>query len=335
MNRRNALALLASLPLSFSFARSHAGQTQEAGWHAVAALPMRAQEIYGAVHNQQLVTAGGLAVTLGVPQFNARCYSYQPEQNQWSRLADLPENLHHAALTSSAGQLYQIGGFNGALSHLWRMRSAAYRLSSQGWVRAVDLPKPQAEGVLSTAEDQAIHLVTGQSPHSQANRSRSDHREVNDHWRWQPGTDKWERAAPIPTARNSASGGWVDGQLVVAGGRTAAGNLKHTEIYHPKEDKWRSAAPMPLAQAGTAAVVSGNKLIVIGGEIFTPEARVFGNVWAYDITTDEWQPLPHLATPRHGLAAGLIDNRIYTVGGAIRPSGSGTSDITEALLLQA
>ena len=43
--------------------------------------------------------------------------------------------------------------------------------------------------------------------------------------------------------------------------------------------------------------------------------------------------LPDMPTPRHGLGAGLIDGRVYVVGGATSPGGRGTTDLNEVLLI--
>jgi len=82
------------------------------------------------------------------------------------------------------------------------MRRCVYELTQSGCEPRVPLPAPQAEGVLSAAPDSAIHYVTGQSP------------------------------------RNSATGGWVNAQLIVSGGRADSDNMVSTEVYDLREDKW-------------------------------------------------------------------------------------------------
>lgn len=74
-------------------------------------------------------------------------------------------------------------------------------------------------------------------------------------------------------------------------------------------------------------------IIVFGGEIFVPKAGVFKNTWRYSLRKDEWQAYPDMKTPRHGVGAGKIGNQIFLVGGATQPSGKGTSDLNEVLLL--
>ena len=68
-------------------------------------------------------------------------------------------------------------------------------------------------------------------------------------------------------------------------------------------------------------------------EMFTPEAKVFGNVWFYDIKNDLWCEMPKLKVPRHGLAAGRIDDHVYAFGGA-KVGGRGTSDVNERLFVK-
>ena len=304
-------------------------------WQSQSPLPIQVQELYPTVHKEQLYVAGGIAARLGVPYFTNRSFCYNPQRNVWVETAKLPIDLHHVALvstqfTSTSHQLYALGGFNGAYSHIWRMRDEVYQLQENTWHQVATLPKPLAEGVVA-AHNNNVHIVTGQSPKGQNNSDRSDHSEVADHYIWDG--QSFTTAAPIPTVRNSATGGWVSGHLVVTGGRTATGNLSTTEVYDPKQDKWHNARPMPKSQAGTASVVVGDELWVFGGEIFQPKAYVFANCWRYNFNTDQWQSLPDMLTPRHGLGAGKIGNTVYIIGGATEPGGSGTSGLNESLTI--
>ncbi len=301
-------------------------------WSVAEPMPIQTQELYPSVHQSKLYVAGGIASKQGNLYFTDRFFSYTPETGQWVDEAKLPKPLHHAALVSTGRRLFLVGGFYGAESHFWRMQDEVYEWVDGVWQPSLSLPTPQAEGILA-AHDTDIHLVSGQSPKGKANVKRDDHKEVTRHLIWQAGSTQWERAAPIPLARNSATGGWIADQLIVTGGRNAQGNFSNTHIYDKKEDRWREASPMPLPQAGTASVIDQDHLIVFGGEIFVPKAGVFGNVWRYTLSRDEWQAFPSLPTPRHGLGAGKIDGRVYVIGGATQPSGVGTSGINEVLTL--
>lgn len=331
MRRRNFLSSLGVASLSLLSFPSQSDDDTPPVWSTAAELPIHTQELYSTVHNGRLYVAGGIAAKLGIPYFTNRCFSYEPATDSWREEASFPEDRHHAALVSTESRLFMVGGFNGRLGHIWKMRSTVHELVNDEWVLRGNLPQPQAEGVLSTAPDGAVHLVTGQSPKGNANKARSDHHEVATHLRWLPEQSDWQALPAIPTPRNSATGGWVGDQLIITGGRTANGNLDVTEIYDLSSRQWRTAAPMPLPQAGTASVVVDDGLIVFGGEIFTPKAAVFANVWHFSLSANKWSSLPDLPTPRHGIGAGLINGKAYIIGGATSPGGRGTTNINEAL----
>lgn len=331
MQRRTLLHSISALALLANpWFRSHANSVK-ALWHTAEVVPINVQEIYPAVHEGRLYVAGGIAAKLGVPYFTDACFSYDPVEDSWRDEADLPKNLHHAALVSTGERLFLFGGFNGSYSRIWHMQDTVYELKNGSWQELTTMPKRQAEGVLSTAPDGSVHLVTGQSPKGASNEDRDDHAEIHDHFRWLPEENRWQTLTPIPTARNSATGGWVGDQLIVCGGRTTKGNLDATEIYDLKTNTWRTAASLPLPQAGTASVVVDDGLIVFGGEMFTPESKVFETVWRYSLSRDSWTALPNMITPRHGIGAGRFDDKVFVIGGATKPSGNGTSNVNEYL----
>ena len=330
MNRRNFIAFSASL-VTMAYARDPSASSKLT-WSNAAPLPIKTQELYPTVHQGKLYVAGGIASRSGELYFTNRFFSYDPANDEWHNETDLPENLHHAALVSSGDRLFLVGGFNGSFDHFWRMRERVYEYKAGVWLNMPSLPQPQAEGVLAHHQNE-VHLVSGQSPRGDANVKRDDHVEVPTHLVWQANASTWEQAAPLPIARNSATGGWVDDQLIVTGGRNAQGNFNATHIYDKREDRWRDARPLPLPQAGTASVVVDDGIIVFGGEIFVPEAGVFKNSWRYSMSKDQWQVYPDMKTARHGIGAGKIGDRIFVIGGATQPSGKGTSSLNEVLSL--
>ena len=140
-------------------------------------------------------------------------------------------------------------------------------------------------------------------------------------------------AAPALSARNSAAGALIGGAWHVAGGRSVSGGPSDAhEVYDVREDRWRNAAPMPKGSGagGNACGVLGGQLYVFGGEYFDNGGRVHPEVWRYDPKADAWTSAPPMPTPRHGLGAVVLDNAIWLVGGATKPSGVDTSAVVEA-----
>src|SRR5690606_37334031 len=107
------------------------------------------------------------------------------------------------------------------------------------------LPKPIGEAAPLVHEDR-IHLIGGRAPAGEANSAWSDHADVADHFVLNPGATAWERAAPLPLARNSAASAVLDGALHVVSGRTVAGGQTPAHhIYDPQADAWREGEPYP------------------------------------------------------------------------------------------
>jgi hypothetical protein len=71
-------------------------------------------------------------------------------------------------------------------------------------------------------------------------------------------------------------------------------------------------------------VVYGGKIIVPGGEFQDRrELAAFRAVEFFDPAVNRWQILPSMPHPRHGLAIGVIGNRLYTVSGDGQSAASG------------
>lgn len=86
---------------------------------------------------------------------------------------------------------------------------------------------------------------------------------------------------------------------------------------------------MFTARGGITGTATGNLFVVSGGESIT---KTFDEVEAYDLTTQEWRPLPSLPTARHGLASAMVDDDLYVIGGGRRP-GLSVSGVNESLQL--
>lgn len=108
----------------------------------------------------------------------------------------------------------------------------------------------------------------------------------------------------------------VDNKLYMVGGRVratpqASHFLEHVdtrlnEAFDPETGRW---------------------------EQWVPEHKVFGKIWVYDPKTDRWEALPPLPTPRHGLGASALGNRIHVFGGATKTGGNTATAVHEVLNL--
>lgn len=331
LKKAGALSLTLSLG---KFGLAHEIIDSKRNWKSKAGMPHNLQEIYCSVLDKKIHIAGGFWVKNGDVRISPHHIAYHPKSDTWEVKASIPEPRHHLQMVTHNDILYGFAGFemqSGQAMWIMHQQTWAYDPKNEAWTSKKVAPVPHAETVAGSIGDH-IHIVGGRTPSGKANTSYRDHQDTDHHLVYDPGTDTWDTGAPAPTARNSAAGAVIDGELYVAGGRTVSGgNVAHLEIYDPQEDKWRTAAPMPQAQGGLAAAAVKGKLYAFGGEYFNDGGGVYEACWVYDPTTDKWSATTSMLTPRHGLAGAAIGKTLYALGGAKKASLNQTSNIVEAL----
>jgi N-acetylneuraminic acid mutarotase len=309
--------------------------TQRGGetWTSQPPLPFAVQEIYPAGHKGRIHIAGGLLGEGGrVVGVSDRHIAY--DRGASVTLASLPALRHHPHAVDHNGRLYLLGGFGtnpGAVNWIMSTDTLRYDDAANSWSALTPSPEPHAE-VVATSLGDNIHVVGGRRPKGAANLAYGDHEDVTRHLVYDPGANRWSKAAPALSARNSAAGAVINGLWHVAGGRSvSSGPSDAHEVYDPKEDRWRNAAPMPKGSGagGNAAGQILGQFYVFGGEYFDNGGRVHPEVWRYDPKSDTWASAPPMPTPRHGLGAVTLGDEIWLVGGAKRPSGNDTSNAVE------
>ena len=164
------------------------------------------------------------------------------------------------------------------------------------------------------------------------------HRALNSNEVYDPATNTWEKRSPMPTGRNHASAGAVNGKIYVLGGRVGSVfvNASATDVveeYDTVTDSWGFAkARMPKPRTGMAFGTYSGKIYMAGGE-YLDNAIVgtYRDADAYDPATNSWTALAPLAIPRHGLIGAIIGNRFYVVSGHMQSGAAGGSELDSEL----
>jgi N-acetylneuraminic acid mutarotase len=144
---------------------------------------------------------------------------------------------------------------------------------------------------------------------------------------YDPATNSWSNAKPIPTLRDHLTGQAVDGILYAIGGRPndPGANFNAVEALDLGINAWTTRAPMPSRRGGLASAVLNGMIHTFGGETYT---AVFAEHEVYDPVANSWSAAPRLPTPRHGMAAATVGGKIYVIGGG--PSaGLAQTDVVE------
>ncbi len=339
---RRALArgLASGLAAGLALPRLARAQPLGAGvWSEGPELPIRLQEVYPADLDGEVFVVGGLSPDTGQPGVlpSQRVFGWRPGAMGWEEHAPLPFASHHANCVAFDGRLLAIGGFVPSPAGAWTITASVmvYEPVARVWDLGPELPAPQAEAVAGVIGGR-IHLAAGRGSGGADNGDYNDHADTAEHLVFDPAAGRWERAAPVPSPRNSAAGAVLDGRLHMVGGRMMqGGNIPDHDVYLPDEDRWRPLAPLPepaegpRGAGGLAMAALGGQLFVFGGEWFGDGGGVYRQVWAWSPDRDTWEEMAPMPLPRHGLGAVALIDRIATIGGAARAGAQETTAAVE------
>ena len=304
-------------------------------WIVGAPFPDPSEELLGASANGKLYVLCGLA-----PGWKPKAlvYEYDPAANQWTKKQPMRLASHHVAFASLNNKIYAFGGFAlpeagppawSPLNNAWEYDPAADQ-----WRELA--PMPTRRGAASAAVVNGKIYVTGGAnslPGVTENgiHPARPHNVLATVEEYDPAANTWKTARSLLLPRNHHAAIGVGGHVFVIGGRvggafisSASNNVDLVEMYDPATDIWTARARMPTPRSAIGAGVLGNHILVAGGEGQDQRfLAAFKAVEAYDTALNRWQILPSMPHPRHGLAVGAIDNRLYTVSGDGQSAGNG------------
>jgi N-acetylneuraminic acid mutarotase len=304
----------------------------EGKWVTLAPFPEPGEELAGATAGGKLYVFQGLR-PVWIPK--GLVYEYDQGTNTWTKKKPMPHPSHHTAVAEMNGKLYFFGGFvlpaSGPPAWVPIDDTWEYDPGADAW-RAL-APMPTKRGAASAAAvNGKLYVIGGAGPFpwdtNQSIHPARPHRSLGTVEEYDPASNTWRERSPMPTPRNHAAIGAVKGKIYVIGGRLAAafitafpGNVDLVQEYDPATDRWTPKTPMPTARSAGASAVLNDKIYVAGGEVQTNEyLAAFRAFEAYDPATNSWERLPRMPSPRHGLAAGAVGNRIHLVSGDIQSS---------------
>jgi N-acetylneuraminic acid mutarotase len=141
---------------------------------------------------------------------------------------------------------------------------------------------------------------------------------------YDPDSDRWSVASPLPEKRDHTGAAVHDGKIYVVGGFDEKGkSTSSLFIYDISTNKWKRGADMPTARGALAAKFVNGTLYAIGGDatvlydnrgLYNPQGVVTANE-AYDPDTDSWTIKSPMPTARDHLSAATIDGKIFVIGG--------------------
>lgn len=157
-------------------------------------------------------------------------------------------------------------------------------------------------------------------------------------YEYDPATDEWTKKKNMPVAAHHVAVTESNGKIYVMGGFTKPKSgptawvpIDNAWEYDPANDTWKALAPLPTKRGSPTAATVNGKIYVIGGATTNEGAketgihparphRVVGTNEVYDPATNTWETRSPMPTARNHVAVGVVNGKIYVIGGRL---GSG------------
>ena len=289
---------------------------QDQIWTTLAPLGEPRQEVGVAELSGKIYVAGGFRVDRTTA---ATVEIYDPETDSWRMIEPMPVAVNHPGAATVDGRLFVVGGYRGPGLQNPTDALQVYDPSEGTWTLAASMPTARG-GLAAAALDGRVYAIGGARDSAFGEVAFYD-----------PMSDTWTSLAPLPTPRDHLGVGVIDDRIFAVGGRNQRGfTLATLEVYNPATDRWEALPDMPTGRSGHGVAVLDGCLYAFGGEGNEQDpAGMFAEVESFNAETGTWTSLPPMPTPRHGLGAVGVADRIFLPGGAT-VAGFGATGVHEA-----
>jgi N-acetylneuraminic acid mutarotase len=134
-----------------------------------------------------------------------------------------------------------------------------------------------------------------------------------------------KKALPEPLEPNGATN--INGKIYVAGGLSNERYSKALYVYDPGTNVWTRKADMPFTVAGYSAghqeTINGKLYVYAGVTVNADGSEGPHRFFRYNPATNTWTTLSRPSYARRGGASGVVNGRLYLVGGTLPTSPSG------------
>jgi N-acetylneuraminic acid mutarotase len=150
---------------------------------------------------------------------------YDPDTDQWQKLAPVPTPRDHLAVSSWQGKLYVIGGRVNVNYRNNLDANEVYDSKAKTWTKLKPLPTARS-GITSQVLNGKIHVLGGESGDGTFKENEA----------YDPSKDEWVSLSPMPEGRHGLGSAVADGKLhILTGGPKPGGGGSDTHwVYSPK-----------------------------------------------------------------------------------------------------
>ncbi|MDA0790578.1 MAG: hypothetical protein O2780_14105 [Proteobacteria bacterium] len=298
---------------------SEAQTTELNGWSRLSDMPVGKWEPATIARDGRFYVFGGYEDNIASSK---RTDIYDPADDSWTRMQDLPSAISHVNLVNDDGGIWFAGGMKDKrqpakdfiIDEVWQ-----YCLEQDRYIAAPLLPGRRAGGGLARIGNR-LHYISGLKQDRDS--------DASEHWvldldTWeQEGGEGWQRLAPFPLPRNQFSTAVLNDEIYCIGGQFNHDSQQldqpNVDIYDPMSDTWRAGPPLSYGHSHSegATFVYGDTIFMVGGHSTPPGGK---KGFSDDVLAlpagGEWQTVCKLPRATSSPAATIIDDNLYFAGG--------------------
>lgn len=254
------------------------------------------------------------------------------ETGSWAALKPLSQPRYGVGLAVANGMLYAVGG--GGSDGGFVATTEVYDPAFDSWTALPPMPKPLMY-LQASAVDGKIYAIGGYEYCGGYCPSASVQA-------FDLATNAWSFTAPLPLRSMEPVVASLDNKLYVLAtdpSSTYYGEAWHygcyTELYEydVAGNSWNARPRVPVRHCGgSAGAAVDGKLYVFGGfnGEYAPNWAPTGETLVFDPTSNAWNVLHPMPTPRYGAEAVAVGDLIYVIGGFLGPLPGARTGVVEA-----
>lgn len=277
---------------------------------AIASLPVPLFAPAAATANGKIYVMGGKANYYATEDY-AAVYEYDPALNTWSEKTSMPNGRSHLTACAFGGYIYAIGGRIG--DHISVKTVERYDPLSDSWA-VMDSMNEARANILAQVVGGKIYIVDGITDGSWSVES------------YDPVANSWELEDNPPPAVGYFGSATHGDKIYLYGGINNTSPTASLDFFEfdPGTGLWENIGTIPEKKVMCANAVVGNRLFAITGALdpffitSLPGQATTTSVIMYEFepSGEGWAYKTPITTPRAYSASGVVDGKIYVIGGA-------------------
>jgi len=234
-------------------------------------------------------------------QDNAFFMAPQDEGGKWERRKDIPSATRGASSAEIEGKIFIIGGKpNGSINQM-------YDTTLDSWEQKANMPAFRCNHT-TTVYNGKIYAIGGQDLNFNC---------FSEVYEYDPINDKWQQKANMPSPKSFHSAVVYNNKIYVFGGENPEGVLSLSiYVYDPAINQWDQLKDIPeeFFMDGSVAINYKDKIYFFGGQ--DANGGWLSHVSIFDPLKESWKwTKDKIPTQRYVPAAGIINNKVYLIGG--------------------